>query len=268
MLNNLFKNHHSFLIYSNINNNIHSCDDIALKIIKNLMCKINFSDITKYCSFCSNCLYIKNNYHPNVFIYKNINSIKSIKSIINNIYLYPYKDNLKKIIFISNINNLSYQASISLLKQIENPPQNIIFIMTCNKLSLIPITLLSRCIKYNIYSCNNDLKSIFYKKIIDYIYNNNIYNFINYINKDNLLEFIDNLYIIILKYIKYTYDIVLYEKYEKVLFEKIKIKNLPICKFFKFINELILFRKYIYINNYKYYYLVIIYIINNLTKII
>jgi len=86
------------------------------------------------------------------------------QQIISEVYLKP-RNAKRKIFLINNGDELSTEAQNALLKTIEEPPTyGVILLLTSNADSFLP-TILSRCIRLNLKSVNEDLiKSLLMKK--------------------------------------------------------------------------------------------------------
>lgn len=70
--------------------------------------------------------------------------ISQIKKIIDEINLTPISKKYYRVVVINNIERLTEEASNSLLKSLEEPNHNIIFILTTNSLSKVLPTIISR----------------------------------------------------------------------------------------------------------------------------
>ena len=97
---------------------------------------------------------VKNNTHPNFYLIDLINEkkiieVEQIRKMIN----YTNKssfDNSPRFILIDNIENLNQNSTNALLKIIEEPNENIFFILIHNNNKKIIPTLKSRCLTFNI----------------------------------------------------------------------------------------------------------------------
>ena len=148
-------------------------------------------------------LLFKNNFHPNVFIiskkndkkYIEISQIREMIQFQNNSSF----NNKSKFIIIDNIGDLNLNSTNALLKSIEEPNNNVFYILTHNTGSLIKDTLRSRCIEFKLLLNFKSVKSIvndyFSDDIYDLISNDliNSYNnpsfiisLINYLNENSL----------------------------------------------------------------------------------
>jgi DNA polymerase-3 subunit delta' len=137
------ENHHAYLFYSPSENEAMYAGNF---VIKKILCS-NRGDIP--CDTCENCR-LELHENPHVRIIEKNPELKT--EIINVDQLRDVKDfiqlsageNEKKIIFIVNAHYMNSSAANSLLKNLEEPPQNTIFILTTsNKARLLP-TILSR----------------------------------------------------------------------------------------------------------------------------
>lgn len=87
------------------------------------------------------------------------NGVDEIREIRNNVKLMPA--HLKyKVYIIDEVHMLSTSAFNALLKTLEEPPKNIIFILATTEFNKIPATVVSRCQKFNFKKLTN-------KQIID-----------------------------------------------------------------------------------------------------
>ena len=97
---------------------------------------------------------ILNNTHPNFHLIdlaedKNVIEISQIREMIN----YANKsafNNMERIILIDNAENLNLNSSNALLKIIEEPNDNVFFILIFDNNKKIIETIKSRCIKFNV----------------------------------------------------------------------------------------------------------------------
>jgi DNA polymerase-3 subunit gamma/tau len=116
-------------------------------IAKNLNCEKGYT--MEPCDVCANCTSIKNGSHPDVieFDAASNTSIEDIKVIISNTHYAPTLAR-KKVFIIDEIHMLSTKAFNALLKTLEEPPENIVFIFATTESRKVPITILSRCQKF------------------------------------------------------------------------------------------------------------------------
>ncbi len=89
-----------------------------------------------------------------------INSIREISNFIS----FSYEGNFKRVIIISNAHLMKDEAQNALLKNLEEPPEDIIFILTTPFPELVKETILSRCWRINFENLKpEDVKHILMK---------------------------------------------------------------------------------------------------------
>jgi DNA polymerase-3 subunit delta' len=81
-----------------------------------------------------------------------INSIREISRFVS----YSYEGNFKRIIILSNAHLMKDEAQNALLKNLEEPPENIIFILCTPYPNLLKETILSRCWRINFENLTPD----------------------------------------------------------------------------------------------------------------
>ena len=202
----------------------------------------------------------KKNIHPNIFIIsknilkKNIeiSQIREMFQFHNNSSL----NNKTRFIIVDNVENLNINSSNALLKSLEEPNENVIYILTHNSGSKIQDTIKSRCINFKLFLNNPNIKLIvnnfFSKNIYDSISNDfiNYYNnpsflisLINYIN-ENSLDIsnltIDNLIYYLIENKDYTKNKFIKENIKVFLelffYKKINFSNKNIYKLKEYFN--------------------------------
>ena len=112
---------------------------------------------------CGKCAVCKLNFDDEIDIIEidsaSNNGVDEIREIRNNVKLMPA--HLKyKVYIIDEVHMLSTSAFNALLKTLEEPPKNIIFILATTEFNKIPATVVSRCQKF-------DFKKLTNKQIID-----------------------------------------------------------------------------------------------------
>tara|TARA_B100000965_G_scaffold353535_1_gene329449 strand:+ start:885 stop:1805 length:921 start_codon:yes stop_codon:yes gene_type:complete len=116
-----------------------------------------------------------NNYHPNIFLVSRKNNKKEIDiSTIREMMRFQNSSSLNnkiRFIIIDNVANLNLNSSNALLKSIEEPNNNLIYILTHNSESKIEDTLNSRCINLKLYLNNDNTKNIVNNYFSDNVYN-------------------------------------------------------------------------------------------------
>ncbi len=122
---------------------------------------------------------LQNNTHPNIYVIDLIDEKKSIDiAQIREMITYTNKssfNNIPRFILIDNIENLNKNSVNALLKIVEDPNENIYFILIHNNEKKILPTLKSRCLSFKIsFSFDENIK------IINTILKKNIFDLINY----------------------------------------------------------------------------------------
>ena len=83
------------------------------------------------------------------------NGVEQIRSIIDNVNYLPYQFT-KKIYIIDEAHMLSTAAWNALLKTLEEPPAHVIFIFATTEVNKIPLTILSRCQRFDFHKLNHE----------------------------------------------------------------------------------------------------------------
>ncbi len=137
----------------------------ARLIAKSLNCIKNL-DETKKCtpeSFCNSCQEIVNSNHIDVLEMDAASKtgIDDIRELIENSKYSPTSARYK-IYIIDEVHMLSKQAFNGLLKTLEEPPARLKFILATTEVRKIPVTILSRCQRF-------DLKRVSLQKIFNHL---------------------------------------------------------------------------------------------------
>ena len=83
------------------------------------------------------------------------NSVENIRDIIENVKYSPTEGKYK-VFIIDEVHMLSTSAFNALLKTLEEPPEYVIFILATTEVHKIPITILSRCQRYDFKRITTD----------------------------------------------------------------------------------------------------------------
>ena len=140
----------------------------ARLIAKALNCEKN-SDIKINCSaenFCPTCKEIINSNHIDILEMDAASKtgIDDIRELIENSKYSPTSAKFK-IFIIDEVHMLSKQAFNGLLKTLEEPPQSLKFILATTEVRKIPVTILSRCQRFDLKRVNVDEICAHLKKI-------------------------------------------------------------------------------------------------------
>lgn len=120
---------------------------MARLLAKALNCEEGFSH---QCNHCSNCLSINEGSHPDVIEIDAASNrgIDEVRDLITKVKYAPIKGKYK-VYIIDEVHMMTSEAFNALLKTLEEPPQNVIFILaTTEPYKLMP-TILSRCQRYD-----------------------------------------------------------------------------------------------------------------------
>ena len=117
--------------------------ETALAIAKRFNCQTQDS-----CGKCTNCKMIQSSNHPDVFkVFHDageIISIQDIRELLKNVCMRPFMSKYK-IFIISNVEDMTKEASNAFLKTLEEPAGNSIFFLTTSAPEKLLDTLKSRC---------------------------------------------------------------------------------------------------------------------------
>ena len=130
---------------------------------KTLNCLDNKDNIT--CEKCQNCIEIKGSRSLDVIELdgasnRGIDEIREIKETVK----YPPVSSKYKIFIIDEVHMLTKEAFNALLKTLEEPPENVIFILATTNPFKIPDTILSRTLRF-------DFKKILKQDILNHLIN-------------------------------------------------------------------------------------------------
>ncbi len=142
----------------------------ARLIAKALNCEKN-DDPKKICSkekFCITCQEIINSNHIDILEMDAASKtgIDDVRELIENSKYSPTSAKFK-IFIIDEVHMLSKQAFNGLLKTLEEPPPSLKFILATTEVRKIPVTILSRCQRFDLKRVSVDLLCEHLKKITD-----------------------------------------------------------------------------------------------------
>lgn len=109
------------------------------------------------CGVCHHCVAIKEDRHPDVLEMDAASrtGVNDIREIIENAYYLPGSARYK-IYIIDEVHMLSSSAFNALLKTLEEPPAHVKFIFATTELRKIPVTILSRCQRFDLRRLSNE----------------------------------------------------------------------------------------------------------------
>ena len=99
------------------------------------------------CNECEVCTNIENTDIIEIDAASN-NGVDEIRELINNIKLAPAYSKYK-VYIIDEVHMLSASAFNALLLTLEEPPKNVVFILATTNIEAVPITILSRCQRFD-----------------------------------------------------------------------------------------------------------------------
>lgn len=102
------------------------------------------------CNECESCKHFKENADIIEIDAASNNGVDEIREIINNIKLAPAYSKYK-VYIIDEVHMLSTSAFNALLLTLEEPPKHIVFILATTNIEAVPITILSRCQRFDFH---------------------------------------------------------------------------------------------------------------------
>ena len=139
---------------------------IARIVAKSLNCKNGFDDNLCSKKICENCEDIVNSNHIDVFELDaaSRSSVENTKELIE-FSRYPPTSSKYKIYILDECHMLSKQAWNSLLKTLEEPPEYLKFIFATTEIKKVPITIVSRCQRFDLARVKSAELFTYIKKI-------------------------------------------------------------------------------------------------------
>ncbi len=141
---------------------------IIAKTINCLDLEANKSGIA--CGICENCRLIASSHHQDVLEFDGASrrKIDDIREIIDSIAYAPVMAKYK-IFIIDEVHMLTNEAFNALLKTLEEPPADVKFIFATTEIRKVPVTILSRCQRFDLRRLDdleivNHLKNILSKE--------------------------------------------------------------------------------------------------------
>ncbi len=133
-------------------------EQFAYSFAAKLLCKDKQHSQTA-CGLCKSCLMFQAGSHPdirNIQPEEKANQIKvdAIRSLIDYIHIKSQYDGYKLAI-INPAEAMNRSAANSLLKTLEEPPPDSLLILVCAQVSLLPVTIRSRCQRLNFPPCHD-----------------------------------------------------------------------------------------------------------------
>ncbi|QDH16629.1 DNA polymerase III subunit gamma/tau [Swingsia samuiensis] len=119
------------------------------------------------CGVCSNCKAILADRHPDVLEMDAASrtGVDDVREIIEATRFRPMQARMK-VFIIDEVHMLSRNAFNALLKTLEEPPSQVTFIFATTELRKVPVTVLSRCQRFDLRRVPLSLLSDFFAKIV------------------------------------------------------------------------------------------------------
>ncbi len=119
--------------------------EFAKQIARAVLCS---SPTDKPCGVCRDCLKTAKDVHPDLLIYSGGEKarsfhIETVRELRQEAFIRPNEAE-NKVFVLENVQNMTVQAQNALLKIIEEPPNNVSFVLTCQNKSVLLETILSR----------------------------------------------------------------------------------------------------------------------------
>ncbi len=121
--------------------------DVVTNVVSLILCSTSLN-----CGICKSCLLLTNSSHPDLIQLPNTEqSIKvaDIRELTHYIYQAP-KIATYRVVVIKGVDNLNRSAANALLKILEEPPKQVVFILTCHAIDRVIATIRSRTVYWRL----------------------------------------------------------------------------------------------------------------------
>ena len=127
-----------------------------------LNCETRNIDSCEPCSNCNSCIHIKEDRNIDVVEMDAASKtgVGDIREIIDNVKYKPVSSQYK-IFIIDEVHMLSQNAFNALLKTLEEPPPHVKFIFATTEVKKIPITIISRCKRFDLLRIETSILTSF-----------------------------------------------------------------------------------------------------------
>jgi DNA polymerase-3 subunit delta' len=119
----------------------------ALALAQYLNCTNKADGIIQSCGVCPSCVQAQSGSQPDIIVLEpdgNSIKIEQIRTLLAKVTLRNY-DSIYKVILINDAHLMTEQAANCLLKTLEEPTENTVFLLITSQMQNLPITILSRC---------------------------------------------------------------------------------------------------------------------------
>lgn len=108
------------------------------------------------CGECNSCINLNNNPDIIEIDAASNNGVDEIRELINNIKIAPSYSKYK-VYIIDEVHMMTQSAFNALLLTLEEPPKHVVFILATTNIESVPITILSRCQKFDFKKISNEV---------------------------------------------------------------------------------------------------------------
>jgi DNA polymerase-3 subunit gamma/tau len=118
------------------------------------------------CGVCEHCLSIAEDRHVDVIEMDAASrtGIDDIRELIEGVRYKPVSARYK-VYIIDEVHMLSRQAFNGLLKTLEEPPDHVIFVFATTEIRKVPVTVLSRCQRFDLHRINQDQLAAHFRSV-------------------------------------------------------------------------------------------------------
>ncbi|BGI51118.1 MAG: hypothetical protein ArsCj_4060 [Arsenophonus endosymbiont of Ceratovacuna japonica] len=126
---------------------------IARLFAKGLNCELGIS--SNYCNNCINCFEVTNGLFIDLIEIDaaSRSKVEDIRELLDNVQYAPSRGRFK-IYLIDEVHMLSKHSFNALLKILEEPPKHVKFLLATTEPNKLPVTILSRCLQFNLRALN------------------------------------------------------------------------------------------------------------------
>lgn len=150
-------------------------EDYANKLATWAVCSAEYSN--RPCTACKNCIKANTHNHSDIYTAKlsgktEVIAVEEIRNICNDAYIIPNEADVK-VYILPGADKMQPAAQNAFLKILEEPPQNILFVLLCNSAEKLLSTIRSRTVTFSLdileQTNNNDERAIRAKEIAENI---------------------------------------------------------------------------------------------------
>lgn len=131
----------------------------ALAMAQYLNCTGKQNDRVQACGSCPSCIQAESGSQPDIMILEpdgNSIKIEQIRTLLSKVSLRNY-DSAYQVVIINDAHLMTDQAANCLLKTLEEPTENTIFLLITAQVQNLPVTILSRCQQIQFHALSSSL---------------------------------------------------------------------------------------------------------------